>query len=217
MAGAVLAAAFSLSHLGRPERAWRAGLNVRRSWLSREVLGFGAFVAGGIAFVAPGVPGTPELGALVVLFGLSALVSADQVYRPVYPGLHPMVDGGGTLLTGVFLAGLLLGNAWLAGAAGSIKAGSEAARAVRTGIGRDDVGRGSWLPVSLEILRVVLGLALPAAAWVAWGSPLPTWVILGAIAGEGLGRAGFYRRLRIQSPARQVRADLSRRIASPTF
>jgi hypothetical protein len=213
--GAVLAAAFSLSHLGRPARAWRAGLNVRRSWLSREVLGFGAFVAGGTAFLSPGVPGTPGLGALVVLIGLLTLVSADQVYRPVYAGLHPLLDGGGALLTGTYLAGLLLGNPWLAGAAGSIKAGSEAARAVRTGTWRSGGESASPLPPLPAVLRVVLGLALPAAAWVAWGAPLPTWAILAAIAGEAIGRAGFYGRLRIQSPARQVRTDLARRLASP--
>jgi DMSO reductase iron-sulfur subunit len=212
--GAALAAAFSLSHLGRPERAWRAGLNLRRSWLSREVAGFGTFVAGGTAVLAGGGSGTTGVGALVALVGLFTLVSADQVYRPVYRGSHPLVDGGGTLLTGLFLAGLLLGNPWLAGTAGSVKAGSMAVHAVRTRGGSDDVGNRFRLRGPLGLLRVALGLALPAAAWIAWGSPLPTWVILGAIAGEAIGRATFYQRLQVRSPARQVRADLAGWLAS---
>ena len=46
---AALAAALSLAHLGRPGRAWRAVLGVRRSPVSREVLGFGSLSALGTA------------------------------------------------------------------------------------------------------------------------------------------------------------------------
>jgi formate dehydrogenase iron-sulfur subunit len=42
--------AASVLHLGKPLKAWRCFLGLRRSWLSREVLVFGAF-AGGIAAV----------------------------------------------------------------------------------------------------------------------------------------------------------------------
>ena len=43
LAGA-LAAVVSTAHLGRPLRFWRAGLNLRRSWLSREVVTWSAFM-----------------------------------------------------------------------------------------------------------------------------------------------------------------------------
>ena len=206
-ATAVVAAGFSLSHLGRPARAWRAALNIRRSWLSREVVGFGSFAAAGTAVLAIG-PSTPSaLPAAVVLIGLVTLVSADQVYRPVYRGLHPLLDSGGTLLTGLYLAGLLLANPWLAGLAGSIKLGSE----IRNAPWRHS--RGPW-PASLAFSRVLLGFAVPAAMWIGLGAPLPAWTIFTAIVGEALGRAGFYTRLRVQSPARQARADLAGRLAS---
>lgn len=195
-AGAVLAAGFSLAHLGRPHRAWRAGLNLRRSWLSREVAGFGCFVAGGVAALATGTPLASGPGIAVAGIGLLTLASADQVYRPVYPGLHPVLDGGGSLLTGLYLGGLLLGSPWVAGPIGFIKAASLAFGARR--------------PAALVIPHAALGLALPAAVWLALGVPLPYWVIFCAVVGEALGRAGFYQRLRVLSPALQVRADLLR-------
>ncbi len=40
---ALLALAASVLHLGRPWLAWRAVLNLRRSWLSREALAFGLY------------------------------------------------------------------------------------------------------------------------------------------------------------------------------
>ena len=206
---AAMAAAFSLSHLGRPARAWRAGLNLRRSWLSREVIGFGSFAAGGTVVLATGMSLESALGAAAVVVGLLTLISADQVYRPVYRGPHPLVDGGGTLLTGLYLAGLLLASPWLAGSAGCIKLGSE----LRDARWRDARSHGTRT-VALAFSRVLLGLALPAAAWIASGAPLPAWVLLTAIVGEALGRAGFYLRLQVQSPARQARADLAGRLAS---
>ncbi len=163
-------------------------------------MGFGTFAAGGTAvLLATRVPvGVPAM--TVVVAGLLTLISADQVYRPVHPGPHPILDGGGTALTGLYLAGLSLGSPWLAGATGLIKLGTEAGAALR---------RDSRPPRALTVPRLLLGLVLPGAAWIVSGAPLPTWVLLGAIAGEGLARAGFYLRLQVRSPARQARADLA--------
>jgi hypothetical protein len=72
---------------------------------------------------------------------------------------------------------------------------------------------GPW-PVWLVCWRLGLGLVLPATTWIVSGAPLPAWTLFAAIAGEGLGRAGFYTRLSAQSPARQARADLAGRLAS---
>ena len=44
LAAALLGLAGSLLHLGKPAKAWRSFLGWRTSWLSREVLVFGAFV-----------------------------------------------------------------------------------------------------------------------------------------------------------------------------
>ncbi len=43
LAAALLGLAASVAHLGQPFKSWRAFLGFRRSWLSREILAFGAF------------------------------------------------------------------------------------------------------------------------------------------------------------------------------
>jgi hypothetical protein len=161
--------------------------------------------------LATGPSADPVLAIAVVAVGLLTLVSADQVYRPVYGGPHPLLDGGGASLTGLYLAGLLLASPWLAGLAGCMKLGSE----IRNTPWRRAWGTGPW-PVWLVCGRLGLGLVLPATLWIVSGAPLPAWTIIAAIAGEGLGRAGFYTRLSAQSPARQARADLACRLASLT-
>ena len=78
--------------------------------------------------------------------------------------------------------------------------------------GSDDAETRS--PPWFIVTRLVLGLAVPAAVWAWGGTPLGTPALGAAIVGEAMGRASFYNRLAIQSPARQVRADLKRRLAS---
>ena len=46
----VLALAASVFHLGRPQYFWRAVIGLRHSWLSREVVAFGAFTGAAVAY-----------------------------------------------------------------------------------------------------------------------------------------------------------------------
>jgi DMSO reductase anchor subunit len=48
----LLALGASTAHLGRPQYAFRAVLGVRTSWLSREILAFGAFAGAAVAYAA---------------------------------------------------------------------------------------------------------------------------------------------------------------------
>ncbi|HMF45019.1 MAG TPA: DmsC/YnfH family molybdoenzyme membrane anchor subunit, partial [Polyangia bacterium] len=61
----LLALGASVFHLGRPKYAFRAVIGLRTSWLSREILAFGAF-AGAAAAYAAWVWRGPLLGALRV-------------------------------------------------------------------------------------------------------------------------------------------------------
>lgn len=200
---AALAAALSLAHLGRPGRAWRAVLGVRRSPVSREVLGFGSLAALGTAALAWPDPAVGAgLGWAAIAAGVFALVSADGVYRPVYKRGHPLFHSGGVTLTGFYLAGLAGGMPWLAGGAGLIKLVGFLRREGPAALGG---------PAGIS--RVGLGLLLPAAAWATVGTPLPVWSLILATVGESVDRAGFYTELEIESPARQIRRDLAARLA----
>jgi Fe-S-cluster-containing dehydrogenase component/DMSO reductase anchor subunit len=83
----------SLFHLGRPHLAYRAILGWRHSWLSREVLAFGAFISLATLSVAalvlaPGwVASHPQLQLVllfsVVVFGACGVGSSVMVYHVV--------------------------------------------------------------------------------------------------------------------------------------
>lgn len=79
--GALIAAALaaaglvaSFFHLGRPERAWRAAMQWRTSWLSREVIVLPAFIALTLAYAAAQGLASPVVAIVLgVLAGLAAL------------------------------------------------------------------------------------------------------------------------------------------------
>ena len=92
----LLALGASTAHLGRPQYAFRAVLGIRTSWLSREVLAFGAFAGAAVTYGAalfqadhPSViPGLPQLtgwaqASLPVLSPLVALTGALGVFCSV--------------------------------------------------------------------------------------------------------------------------------------
>lgn len=207
LAGA--AALLSLSHLGRPTRAWRAVLNLRRSPVSREVLGFGALGAlGTLSLALPAGDVATGAGWLGLGAGLLALASADSVYRPVFQEGRPALHSGGVLLTGLYLAGLLAGLAWLAAPVGAFKLYRYVARHMTESSARKPTAA-RW-PAAAA--RLGLGFLVPGLAWGWAGIPLPIWAFAAALAGEAEDRAEFYTALEIVSPARQLRQDLEARL-----
>lgn len=76
----------SISHLGRPTRAWRSFLGLRTSWLSREIVAFGAFVpfAAAMALMSPfnlSAGSKLALGVAASLIGLSGVFCSGMVYH----------------------------------------------------------------------------------------------------------------------------------------
>jgi Fe-S-cluster-containing hydrogenase component 2 len=209
VAVAGVAALLSLAHLGRPTRAWRAVLNLRRSPVSREVLGFGALGAlGSLSLALPAGEVATGAGWLGLGAGLLALVSADSVYRPVFQAGRPALHSGGVLLTGLYLAGLLAGFAWLAAPVGAFKL----YRYVKRHMARPSARKRPatrWLAAAA---RLGLGILVPGLAWAWTGIPLPIWAVGAALIGEAEDRAEFYSGLEIVSPARQLRQDLEARL-----
>ena len=109
----VLGLGASSLHLGRPERAWRAVLMWRTSWLSREVIALPAFI-GAVALwwlVGDTVPVEWLLALLVAVLVLAALLwwCTAMIYaclRFIQEWAHPLTNAGFVLIG--LSSGLLL-------------------------------------------------------------------------------------------------------------
>jgi formate dehydrogenase iron-sulfur subunit len=65
----------SVFHLGRPLGAWRAFLNLRRSWMSREIVAFGIFPA-----LVAGALVVPMLTPVAAFAGIGAVFCSAMIY-----------------------------------------------------------------------------------------------------------------------------------------
>jgi len=85
LALSILALVASTMHLGRPQYAWRAFIGLKTSWLSREILAFGAFA--GMATLYAGAlyvgnqPAVALLGRATALTGVVAVFCSVMLYH----------------------------------------------------------------------------------------------------------------------------------------
>lgn len=88
----LLALAASTLHLGRPLYAWRAVIGLRHSWLSREVVAFGAFTGLAVPYAIALWLGWPSrdsvliesLGGAVALLGLAGVACSVLIYTTTH-------------------------------------------------------------------------------------------------------------------------------------
>jgi DMSO reductase anchor subunit len=84
---ALVAMAASVCHLGRPRYAFRAVIGLATSWVSREILAFGAFAGLGVAYAGwslwrlPGAAVRDALGWTVAALGLIGVACSVMVYH----------------------------------------------------------------------------------------------------------------------------------------
>jgi Fe-S-cluster-containing dehydrogenase component/DMSO reductase anchor subunit len=224
LAAGAVAMALSTSHLGRPERAWRALLNLRRSWLSREVAALSGFLLlAGLHFLRPDAA---ALGWAAAAAGLAATLTMDRVYqvaarRPrlwLHSGqtswsalyLLAILAGGAVVATGAAAARLLL---YAAGRGGAGPAGRPAARMAAAAGAAPRATAASPLATSASAAaaaaRVAVGLVAPVAVLLAGGGAVVAATL--AAAGDLVDRAQFYDALDLPSPqAEAVRATRRR-------
>lgn len=86
LAATLAGLAVSVSHLGRPTRAWRAFLGLRKSWLSREIVVFGLFAplaltVTGMARFGFAASLVPAVLGITVAAGLLGVLCSGMVYH----------------------------------------------------------------------------------------------------------------------------------------
>jgi Fe-S-cluster-containing dehydrogenase component/DMSO reductase anchor subunit len=186
----------STIHLGRPLLAWRAVLNVRSSWLSREVALFTCFVVtSGLSIVLS----LTTLQAPAVLFGIAALISIDMVYVAVERRLSGFLKSGGVFFTGILFFAALSQMTEILVCVLVLKAilyAREAAPLKNKAISR----------IAAAFVRIAAGIILPLIL-LAYSSG--DWIVVAALlVGEVVNRAEFFIDLDILTPRKQIVRDV---------
>ncbi len=189
----MLLAAF---HLGKKERAWRAILGWRSSWLSREIILWPAFVGTGFIYIQWQL--TPAWAIPALLFGLGALFSMDRLYTAIDAGRGPRIPSSSTLLTALFYAGIFAENMGLAKSVLAAKLLLYLVSKVRAAL----AGR-SFRP-GLALTRIFLGFLIPALAFFSQSSAFAMILVPSVLVAEFVDRMEFYLDLELGSPERQI-------------
>ena len=194
--------ALATAHLGRPDRAWRAVLNLRGSWLSREILLTSTFLGlGGLVLLAPGLPVGLAWAAGAAGFG--SLFAIDRIYRVALKTGPWNLHSAHVLFNGLYLLALLVRNWPLAGAVGLLKLGLYLHRR------RHFAQRGRPVRHAVGHLRVLVGFLAPLllARWV------PGLAALAAVLGDLIDRCEYYADLAIPTPLAHLTSEVRRRLA----
>ncbi|WP_066303737.1 DmsC/YnfH family molybdoenzyme membrane anchor subunit [Bacillus sp. FJAT-29814] len=109
-----IAVLVSLFHLGHPFAAYRAILNIKVSWLSREVTFYGAFVGMSILYSWFWFKDVPVrrgiIGAVAAILGFLAIFSSAKIYMiPAIPAWNGMTTMFMFFLTSILLGPLFVG------------------------------------------------------------------------------------------------------------
>jgi Fe-S-cluster-containing dehydrogenase component/DMSO reductase anchor subunit len=207
-------------HLGRPAYAYRALRMWRRSWLSREVLLFGAFSAVASVYAAMlwfRIAGSATLGGVTALLGVAGVVASASIYRvpsrPAWNTPYTILHFGLTagILGPLVAAAAAAGDARALGLAAAAMAGAQfvvlalrffrciasdrlelrgTARLLSTVFAKHFVVRGLLLALGAIVIPMALVIGPPEG-----GPYVGIYVGIGlacALAGEILGRYLFF-------------------------
>jgi hypothetical protein len=199
-AGAGVAAMIvSVLHLGKTSRVWRAALNFRRSWISREVVLFAAFLGAGTLLTIGGARAGGVAMWVISIVGFCAMLAMDMVYRVGGQPTVTVPHSAMATLTATYYLGLLIGLPAIVWPVAALKAVLYLAR------------RDAPLPGrrSLAIIRIGVGLVVPGIL-LTISEIAPLVLVATAAVGEVVDRAEFYAGLRFLTPSRQIDHDLGR-------
>lgn len=177
----------SMLHLGKPLRAWRAVLNVRTSWLSREIVFASLFL--GLSTLSLSVPALPPwVGWSAVAAGIGLAISIDGVYRTIPRSGQTNLHSAEALPAVALLVGVATGVDLVTWSAAAIKTVAFVMRK----------RRGVIAPIPIARL-----LFLAAASFLGW-----PYAFAAALAGEAIDRAMFYDELEPTTPARRIAEEM---------
>ncbi len=205
LAAAVASMGLSSLHLGQKLRAWRAMLGWRRSWLSREIIGYSIFV--GLTTLHLLLPELRGLAVAAAAAGFAALFAMDRVYDLVLRHEPLRSHSADVLLTGLLLTAVLIGVPPLALFLAAVKLTLYLGRKLR-------FARRGW-PVRRRLsgLRLAAGFVLPVVTGVADPAHWQAWALAGTAVGELVDRGELYSELRVPTPGGHMASSLERLLA----
>ncbi|MFN8257842.1 MAG: DmsC/YnfH family molybdoenzyme membrane anchor subunit [Bacteroidales bacterium] len=186
-------------HLGKKARAWRSLLNIKNSWLSREILFFSAFF--GSAGIYLLFYQNPFLSGFSILTGIAALFSIDRVYDLALQPVKIKIHSAHVLLTGFLFFSVLSEHYYAFLLIALLKSVLYAYRKFKM----NKVNKNPRL--LLSGLRIDFLLSFPLIFWIFDFNPIKWLIFTSILLGEMVDRFEYYNELDIITPEKQIYKD----------
>lgn len=192
----------SLFHLGKKFRAYRAIINQRHSWLSREILFYSLFIgSSGIYFFYQPFQ---WLGWLCAVFGFLSLISIDRVYYMARKNTPFTLHSAHVFLTGLFFMALFAKNLPFIFLIGITKLSLYVYRKYYF------YKKNRNIKMFLSAFRLDCLLSIPLILWLIEISDLFWWSLVSIIIGEMIDRSEYYEELDIITPEKEMWEEMKK-------
>ena len=198
----ILGLGIAALHLGKVSRAYRAIFNWRKSWLSREILFYIAFLI--LTFIQ-WITGMNNLILTIVIIvaGFMTLISMDMVYQSAQTKRQTIPHSAQVTFTAFFVLSMALEFQILATMVGLFKMYLYINRKLQK-----ECCDGLIMSI-ISLLRILIGFAIPFyLLFFVCGGDFCTIIWSGIVIGEIIDRFEFYRELEIINPTLQIQHDL---------
>ncbi len=200
IAAGILGMGLTILHLGNKKQMFRSLLNLKNSWISREIAAFFVFVLTSGIFLYF-LPHVRILGWAAVISGFFCLYSMDKVYQIrtnlSYKELHSAM----VFITGLFLLSVFSGQVLFVFIYGLLKSYLYIKRKI------DFHKDNKSIRILLSSIRLQVGLLLPFILWQSSGFSNKWLIICAILIGEIIDRAELYMELDLLSPQKQIAMD----------
>ena len=200
LATALIGIVLSLFHLGKKFRAWRTILNLRNSWLSREILFFALFWV--FRFVQCIVYQHNVIAYLGVICGILALISVDKVYKLAIQPTRVEVHSAHVVLTYLLFTALFSENYNTLIFIIAVKAGLYIYR--KQFFKKHTKNQRLFLTA----FRLDMIISFPFLFWFFDIPNLFWWLTASIAVGEIIDRCEYYDELDVITPKKQIEKDL---------
>ncbi len=199
IAGAIL----SMMHLGKKLRAWRSILNLKNSWLSREIFSFSLFL--GLSIFYFFINNHILIGYFTIIIGVISLISIDKVYKCAMQAIPLEIHSAHVLLS-FFLFTALFSEAYNALIFIAI---IKVILYIYRKFEMRNLKKNHRLLISG--LRIDMLVSFPLIFWFFGISNIFWWLTASILIGEIIDRIEYYDELDIITPAKQIEIDLDKK------
>jgi Fe-S-cluster-containing dehydrogenase component/DMSO reductase anchor subunit len=190
----------SMFHLGKKFRAWRSVLNLKNSWLSREILAFILFVALSCLYLL--YIQDRSIAYAAVVFGIICLFSIDKVYQIAIQPIKFEIHSAHVLLSFFLFTAIFLQQYYAFTVIALIKTAIYTYRKIE--MNKQDKN----IRLFLSGLRIDLLISVPFFFWIFEITNIQWWIFASILIGEIIDRCEYYDELDVITPGKQLEQDM---------